>query len=123
MRVFVTFILALLLVGGTAAQESNTASAADEKSFSHSMFQSKRAFVITEPQLEIASKLPPPDRRVFVTAPDSQQNTCWFIRSYIFERRDGEAPVFKRETTCTPSYRNPLRQTKQRGARLIPLGW
>ena len=123
MRGVVTFTLALLLSAGAVAQESAAATGGLEKSFSRSMLPSRHSYVITEPQLKIMAVLPPPDRQVFVSPPSEQLNTCWFIRSYIFERRDGQAPVLRGETTCTPSHRNQLRQTKKRGARLVPLGW
>ncbi|HET9838730.1 MAG TPA: hypothetical protein VFR84_10880 [Candidatus Angelobacter sp.] len=31
------------------------------------------------------------------------RNTCYTIRSYHFERQDGQAPVLAGMTTCTPS--------------------
>ena len=121
MRVLSVFTLALLLVGSAAAQEQSAAS--DARIFSQSMIHTKQAFVITEPQLKIAALLPPFDRRVFVSPGSPEASTCWFIRSYIFEREDGEAPVLKGETTCTPSSRNFMRQTKKRHAEFQPLVW
>ena len=37
-----------------------------------------------------------------------QAQGCFFIRSYIFHRQDGQAPVLTGMTTCTPA--NLLRQ-------------
>ena len=51
------------------------------------------------------------------------ENTCWFIRSYNFEREDGSAPVLKDVTTCTPSRRYELRWAKKHGAEFVPLMW
>ena len=122
---FMTFGLALLMVGGAAAQDANAAPAVEDgKNFTYPMIETKHRFVIDEPQLKIASALPTYDRRVLVSPEDRQSNTCWFIRSYLFERKDGEAPVLKGETTCTPSNSNIMRNAKRRGAvRLVPLGW
>jgi hypothetical protein len=34
---------------------------------------------------------------------DFNQNTCFAIRSYHFERQDGQAPMLTAMTTCTPA--------------------
>ena len=43
----------------------------------------------------------------YLNAPADQQqdlqNTCYTIRSYFFEKLDGQAPVPKGMTTCTPA--------------------
>ncbi len=48
---------------------------------------------------------------------------CYFIRSYIFERQDGNAPVLKKETICTKSSANNIQKTKKKGAGFVPLVW
>jgi hypothetical protein len=35
--------------------------------------------------------------------PLADRNTCYAIRSYIFKREDGNAPVLVGTTTCTPA--------------------
>jgi hypothetical protein len=50
---------------------------------------------------------------------DSGPSVCLKLRMYIFERNDGDAPKFVRETTCGP-VRPRLRQSKFPKARLIP---
>jgi hypothetical protein len=50
------------------------------------------------------------------------EGTCFTMRSYIFNRQDGNAPVLVGATTCTPA--NTLRMERTRTpppARLIPL--
>ena len=39
---------------------------------------------------------------------ESQRNTCYTMRSYVFRRQDGQAPVPAGMTTCTPA--NMLQQ-------------
>lgn len=52
----------------------------------------------------------------------AQQNTCYTIRSYIFERKDGNAPELVAETTCTPSSQvGPQRVRPMPKPRLVPL--
>jgi hypothetical protein len=47
------------------------------------------------------------DNRVLVRRLSPQQlidkNTCYTVRSYHFEREDGQAPVLTAMTTCTPA--------------------
>jgi hypothetical protein len=50
--------------------------------------------------------------------------TCYTIRSYNFERRDGKAPELVGETTCTPALKSGPQQARKRVMRrpmLIPL--
>jgi hypothetical protein len=51
----------------------------------------------------------------------ADRNTCYAIRSYIFKREDGNAPVLVGTTTCTPS--DTLRRLEVKRpprARLVP---
>ena len=41
---------------------------------------------------------------------DSQKNTCFTMRSYLFRQQDGQAPVPAGMTTCTPA--NVLQQRR-----------
>ena len=41
--------------------------------------------------------------RLTLAPGESFPNTCFLIRSYHFERQDGNAPVLTGMTTCTPS--------------------
>ncbi len=52
---------------------------------------------------------------------DASDHRCYFIRSYIFQRNDGEPPVFQRETTCTPANPNAVQRTRRSRARFVPL--
>ena len=111
MRVLLTLTFAALTTCSAIAQQQTTGSTSSDPS------STRQWAFSTDPirRSQFDSKL--------VAPPGSQQNTCWFIRSYIFERKDGEAPVLKRETVCTPSKANSLQRAKQRPARLVPLGW
>jgi hypothetical protein len=42
-------------------------------------------------------------RRLTLAPGDLAPNTCFLIRSYHFQRQDGNAPVLTGMTTCTPS--------------------
>jgi hypothetical protein len=110
MRGFVTFTLALLLVRGAAAQDTTgipkIRNTWRSESASVSGLSADRRF----------------DREFTWGPTATQESTCWFIRSYIFERKDRDAPVLKGETICTPSNWNSLRQAKKRSAHLVPLG-
>jgi hypothetical protein len=111
MRVLLTLTLAAFTTCSAVAQQQNTApTSSDSNSTSQRNFS-------TDP-----IQRPRFDSPMVVSPGSSDQNTCWFIRSYIFERNDGEAPVLKRETVCTPSKANSLQRAKQRPARLVPLG-
>ena len=48
------------------------------------------------------------------------RTTCFFIRSYNFERQGTEAPRLKNMTTCTPAKSDQFRQTGRPKAKLIP---
>ncbi len=51
----------------------------------------------------------------------ADRNTCFAIRSYIFKREDGNAPVLVGTTTCTPSDALRRREVKHPPkARLVP---
>ncbi len=47
---------------------------------------------------------------IMADPPPAQANDCYMIRSYHFQRHDGQAPVLTGMTTCTPG--NLLRQKK-----------
>ena len=54
---------------------------------------------------------------------DRLSGTCFTMRSYIFERRDGEAPRLVGMTKCTPGNRFwSKRALKQPGWGVYPLG-
>jgi hypothetical protein len=50
------------------------------------------------------------------------KNTCYAIRSYHFERQDGQAPVLTAMTTCTPSrILEQKRVSRPPGVMYVPL--
>lgn len=52
-----------------------------------------------------------------------QDNTCYTVRSYHFERQDGQAPTLTGVSTCTPA--NKLQQrrvSRTPGSLYVPLG-
>lgn len=53
------------------------------------------------------------------TAHDREPAVCYKMRTYIFERNDGDAPKFVRETSCGPE-RPRMNRSKTPKARLIP---
>ncbi len=55
------------------------------------------------------------------TLPNDQQRTrtCYTVRSYLFERRNGYAPEYMGMTTCDPAVASGQRHVKGR-ARLVP---
>jgi hypothetical protein len=122
MRIATACALALLMVSAAAAQ-----SAPDAKSSAREFTQnSKSPYTISHPQLRnqvmVSGDRPVLDGGINV-APTGSDGTCWFIRSYNFVREDGQAPVLKDVTTCTPSKKNELRQAKKRSAGFVPLAW
>jgi hypothetical protein len=48
------------------------------------------------------------------------EGTCFTMRSYVFTRQDGNAPVLVGATTCTPATTLRMERTKQHQVRLIP---
>jgi hypothetical protein len=60
------------------------------------------AYVGKIPLVESVVQHNPQTRRM---SPDQMmnRNTCYTVRSYHFERHDGNAPVLTGMTTCTPS--------------------
>jgi hypothetical protein len=64
-------------------------------------------------------------QRRFLQARDPRlgdSSTCYAIKSYIFEREDGNAPVLVATTTCTPANTLRWRQVdRPPKARLIPV--
>ena len=48
-----------------------------------------------------------------------RDNVCYKMRTYIFERNDGDAPKLVRETTCSP-VRPKLNRSRMPRARMIP---
>jgi hypothetical protein len=123
MRIATACALALLMVSTAAARES-----ADAKSSAWGFAQnSKSSYSFDHPQLRNQVTFQSEDAPVWdggINLPSNRdENTCWFIRSYNFEREDGAAPVLKDVTTCTPSKKNELRRAKKHGAEFVPLGW
>jgi hypothetical protein len=47
--------------------------------------------------------------------------TCFTMRSYIFERQDGNAPVLVGTSTCTPAGRIRDRRVRGKGQLLVPM--
>jgi hypothetical protein len=121
MRIATACALALLMVSTAAAQEST-----DAKSSAREFTQNfKSPYTFDHPQLRnqvIIHSEDVSDGGIQLRS-NRDENTCWFIRSYNFEREDGSAPVLKDVTTCTPSRRNELRRAKKHGAEFVPLGW
>ncbi len=63
-----------------------------------------------------------PSRRV---SPDDLQakNTCYTLRSYHFERHDGQAPALTGVSTCTPANKLQQRQVSPSpGVLYVPMG-
>ena len=53
----------------------------------------------------------------------SRRNTCYTMRSYLFRRQDGQAPVPAGMTTCTPASVLQQRQVSPRpNVKFVPLG-
>jgi hypothetical protein len=50
------------------------------------------------------------------------RNTCFTMRSYVFRRHDGHAPVPVGSTTCTPASVLRQRQVSPEGVKFVPLG-
>jgi hypothetical protein len=79
---------------------------------------------LTSPQIQDQSSVDPQNPvqpTVLYTSPRERYLTCFFIRSYNFERRGTEAPKLKNMTTCTPAKSDQFRQTdKKPQVRLIP---
>lgn len=63
------------------------------------------------------------DARAASTVRGAGNDTCYFIRSYVFEREDGSAPVLKKQTVCTKSNANSVQRAKQQGAKFVPLSY
>ena len=59
--------------------------------------------------------------RIQIDQMQSSNTFCFAIRSYIFEREDGNAPVLVGTTTCTPSSVFRSKRVGDGKARLIPL--
>ena len=64
-------------------------------------------------------------QRKFVDAQraDAQKDLCYAIRSYYFQRQDGQAPVLVGTATCTPADKLQQRQVSPNpGTLYVPLG-
>lgn len=60
-------------------------------------------------------------RRGLNDIPFGDTDLCFAIRSYVFERQDGNAPVLVRTSTCTPASTIQRRQVADPPkARLVP---
>ena len=53
---------------------------------------------------------------------DLYPGTCFTMRSYLFTRQDGNAPVLVGSSTCTPSRAIRMEQSKHHRGRLVLLG-
>jgi hypothetical protein len=55
--------------------------------------------------------------------PQAQRNLCFTMRSYVFRRQDGQAPVPAGMTTCTPASILQQRQVSpSQKVKFVPLG-
>ena len=52
---------------------------------------------------------------------DRFSGTCFTMRSYVFARQDGNAPVLVATSTCTPASALRMEQSKHRHGRLVLL--
>ena len=78
-------------------------------------------FQSQHPRIQIQQRATPDARRTLEHAPFEGANLCFAIRSYIFERQDGNAPVLVNTTTCTPASTIQRRQVANPpDARLVP---
>lgn len=87
----------LLLLGLTAPQDqvSSAPSSGDwlaTPAFTVEQFNAARSLRLAQRRLQQAMRDPRRD-----------SSTCYAIKSYIFEREDGNAPVLVATTTCTPA--------------------
>jgi hypothetical protein len=110
MRVLVTSALVVVMAGSLAAQEKSAPSVPKSGSVANE-FQYSPQPLSNYPGMGL-------NRREMAAPKD---DTCFFIRSYIFEREDGNAPVLKGETVCTPSNANAVRHAKRSKVEVIPL--
>jgi hypothetical protein len=55
----------------------------------------------------------------FQSGSEERDNICYKMRTYIFERNDGDAPRLVRETTCPPA-KPKLNRSRLPKARMIP---
>jgi hypothetical protein len=53
---------------------------------------------------------------------ESQRNTCYTMRSYLFHQQDGQAPVPAGMTTCTPASVLQQRHVTSPSDLFMPLG-
>lgn len=110
MRVLLFSMLTMVLSSAAAAQNS--------------LQDQHAAPLSTSPQIQDQSSANPqkPLRPTELYAFDVKDpHSCFFIRSYNFERRGTEAPKLKNMTTCTPAKSVQFRQTdKKPQVRLIP---
>lgn len=83
---------------------------------------SNGAYLGKIPQIKSFSSYPLLVRRVSREELQAK-NTCYTVRSYHFERQDGQAPVLTGVSTCTPA--NKLQQrrvSRNPGSLYVPLG-
>jgi len=81
------------------------------------------------PQQGFIGKIPQPTQlhhdRVLVRRLSPQElidkNTCYTVRSYHFERQDGQAPVLTAMTTCTPARMLEQKQVSPARGLYVPL--
>src|SRR5262249_7013903 len=92
-------LLGLLLLLGVAAQDQ-TASPQSSGDWRATPVFTAEQFNAARSRQQRSERLLQADRR-------ADSSTCYAIKSYIFEREDGNAPVPVATTTCTPA--NTLR--------------
>jgi len=82
--------LSIVLLFATAASQQNSAGGDYVGKIPSWQGALRARAALVQPQLTLAPG-------------DFDQNACFFIRSYHFERQNGSAPVLTGMTTCTPS--------------------
>jgi len=100
-------LLALLLLSYSAVAQVSRTEKLNE-SVSPDQVSQKNDLNIASDQLKMQTPFKP------------DQRTCFFIRSYNFERQGTGAPRLKNMTTCTPAKSDQFRQTAKPKVKLIP---
>jgi hypothetical protein len=73
------------------------------------------------PKMQLA--LQDAKKKVIIAQQDlTQKNLCFTMRSYYFQRQDGQAPVLVGTATCTPANKLQQKQVSpEPGVRFVPL--
>lgn len=105
----------LLLLGLTAPQDQPASAQSSGDWLAASVFAARQFNTVTPLEQHRLQQAFAAARR------DAQMGTCYAIKSYIFEREDGNAPVLVATTTCTPATILRWRQVdRPPKVRLIP---